>query len=609
MEGERNNKRNAMIPRPGLDPDIPLPSIERNDSGLPENSTTPIPPNRQRLQQRGGLIGSRQHRTSTTSQIPPELLRERRGSDAAYAASLSHLLGPINPRGHQQLAPARTPSQGQPPGSHPQTVGSSGRPMSRYINTRVPDLLPGAPPLFSRQHASSSQLPERNTTSRGGLEAYRSSLNPRNTQQQPSSFVETASRSDSAPVSAPNLQYSGPVIYNPLKIAFGPNNAISYAAEAPHNTRERFQSKSNVFTPGREPYLSQPSSHQPFIQTHNDSGGARDTSTASQVLGSTATGPGSTAQDSFGDLVPAARKRGRPQGSKTNNTKLRRMEPPPPRTALPGSATRTPLPSSSVPVPLSQQPAVARSSRHVTFSLAKNASVMLNPFSKIVSATVKLIADNGQVWEYKYPGIRRNWKKGPSGKATVAKLNDWTNSILRRRLPDNFPAAARKTSNSTPPKPKADKWTEWERAFLEAHIMDAVREKKGNLDAEDWKVVADAQNDEFLDYKRLPGLPLAQLISRTFTIDNIPVVRGGGFTKIEGYFPERSSSEIQSILYSWPDIQEKIKEEVKKNRGKVPAFLDCDTDISDSETSSDDESGTKDTIIVDTGRKVLSPEK
>lgn len=233
---------------------------------------------------------------------------------------------------------------------------------------------------------------------------------------------------------------------------------------------------------------------------------------------------------------------------------------------------------------------------------------MLSPFIKIVPAILKLVADDGQVWEYKYAGTRRNWKKGQNGKVSVAKLNEWANTILRRRLPGHFPAAAAKRSSSAPLKTKADKWTEWEKVFLEAHIMDAVKAKKTNFDEEDWKLVAEAQNEEFAEYKRLPGLPLAQTTSRTLTIDNIPVVRGGGFTKTEGYFPERSSTEIQSMLYHWPEIQEKIKEEIKKNGGKVPVYLDCDTDVSDSEFSSDDENGIQDSITVDVGGNELTAE-
>lgn len=228
---------------------------------------------------------------------------------------------------------------------------------------------------------------------------------------------------------------------------------------------------------------------------------------------------------------------------------------------------------------------------------------MLDPFTKIVPATVKLVADNDEVWEYKYVGTRRNWKKGQGGKVTVSKLNEWANAILRRRIPGSFPPAAKKRVYSAPPPPKLknDKWTEWERVVLEAHILDAVKAKKANLDEDDWQLIADAQNEEFFGHKRLPGLLMALLTSRSLTIDDFPVIRGGGYTKTEGYFPKRSSSEIQNILYHWPDIHEKVKQLIRRHRGKAPLYVDCDTDISDSERTSDDENGAKEVNTAEIG--------
>ncbi|EDN95241.1 predicted protein [Sclerotinia sclerotiorum 1980 UF-70] len=428
MEG-RNQNKGAVTSRFGPNPDEPLMSIEGRDTGSSDDASAPMPPAREWSQQRGGLIGSRHHRTSSTTHIPTQLAREQRGSGSGYSASLS--LGSRNPRGQQQL--------------------SSGP---------VPD-------------------------------------------------------------------------------ALNPNDNSNYPTQLPPNLRQRAQMQLGLSA-------------------------ARGMVLPAESLASKGTAIGSsiTTQSPFGVLVPD-------------------------------------------PVSSSQQLKATRASRGVTFSLAKNASVRLNPFRKVVPATVKLVADNGQLWKYKYPGARRDSKSELSGNVTIARLNDWANSILRRRLPDNFPAAAREGSSSTPPKPKADKWTEWERAYLEAHIMDAVKAKKTKLDEEDWQLIADAQSEEFFHHKRLPGLPLAHLTSCTLTIDNVPVIRAGGFTKIEGYFPKRSSSEIQSILYHWPDIQEKIKEEIRKNHGKTPEYLDCGTDLSDSETTSDDENGENDTNMVDSDASEL----
>lgn len=220
---------------------------------------------------------------------------------------------------------------------------------------------------------------------------------------------------------------------------------------------------------------------------------------------------------------------------------------------------------------------------------------MVSPYTKTVPATLRLVADNGDLWEYKYPGTRRNWKKT---KIHVSKLNHWNNTLLHRKLPEWFPAPQSKRSSSAPLGPRADKWTEWERASLEAHIIDAVKEKKGDLGEEEWQKVADLQNEEFFEHKRLPGLPLAESTSRSLTINSVPVTRGGGHTQTEGCFPERTSAEIQSILYSWPSIHEKVRQLIKQHRGKVPSYLDCDTDLSDSDTSLDVQNEGNTTIMV-----------
>ncbi|KAF7876682.1 hypothetical protein EAF04_001767 [Stromatinia cepivora] len=592
-----------MISRFGPTPDEPLISIERSDTGSPDDSPALLPPTRERIQQRGGLIGSRYHRTSSTTHIPPQLTREKRGSSPGYAASLSPFLGPINPRGQQQLssrpATGRTSTQNHVSESYHQPVDSynwqpssqitpNGRPMSNTINANTfGSSRLSAARFHSRQQSSSHQVIDRATTSRGGPESQFTPANLQNAQPQRSFQPVRAFRSNYEQAPAGNFQYSAPITYNPLTEALDPDDTSNYPTQIPPNLRQRAQRQLGLSATGG-------------MELPAESQASEDTTTTSN----------NTAQSTFGVLVPPGKKRGRPPGSKNKNTNTRRMQPPPQRTILPGPSVKASLPSSAAPVPFSQQLNTARASRGVTFSFTKNASAMLNPFSKIVPAAVKLVADNGQLWEYKYAGTRRNWKKAPNGKITVVKLNDWANSILRRRFPDNFPTAARKRSSSGPPRPKADKWTEWERAYLEARIMDAMKTaKETNLEEEDWQLIADAQNEEFLDYKRLPGLPLAQLTSRTLTIDNFPVIRGGGFTKTEGYFPERSSSEIQSILYHWPDIQEKMEEEIKKNGGKIPNYLDCDTDLSDSEMTSDDENGKNNTVLVDTGANELVTEE
>ncbi|KAI9643251.1 hypothetical protein NHQ30_007867 [Ciborinia camelliae] len=604
MEGETHNK-NAIPPRLGLNPDDPLPSVERTDTGSPESAAAIALLTIERSQQQGGMVRNQHRRTASISQIPQQHFREPRGSDSTYAANLSQFLGPLNPRGRQKLdinpVPATISSSGlQTTGSHNWQSSSqvpSKRSSSRSINTRDSGHLASQVHPSSRQSLYNHQVPDQTTTSRGGPEAHRSLRHPQDTQQQPSSPAVPAFRSGYAQVPTQNSQYSGPVSYNPLTLALDPDNTgtLNYPpTQAPRKLHRRGQSHSSFSLPGLDSYIQQssiPQSHQAPIQDNSDGEEEGDTLTT--------TGPSSTTGGLLGVLVPPGRKRGRPLGSKTKNTNKRKIQPLSARAILPGPSATSALPSYAVPVPLSQQLTPARPSRETNFSLAKNASLMLNPFSKIVPGSIKLVADNDQVWEYKYSGTRRNWKKGPSGKVTVAKLNHWANTILRRRLPDNFPFVTRKISNPDPPQPKFEKWTEWERSFLEAHILNYIRENRRYLDEKDWENVADAQNQEFVPHRRLPGLPLAQLTSRTLTIDNVPVVRGGGFTKTDGYFPERTSSEIQNILYNWPDIQEKIKEEVTSIRGKVPAFLDCDTELSDSEVSTDDENEANDTIVVD----------
>ncbi|APA14059.1 hypothetical protein sscle_12g088290 [Sclerotinia sclerotiorum 1980 UF-70] len=552
MEG-RNQNKGAVTSRFGPNPDEPLMSIEGRDTGSSDDASAPMPPAREWSQQRGGLIGSRHHRTSSTTHIPTQLAREQRGSGSGYSASLS--LGSRNPRGQQQLSsgpvPGRTSNQSQMSESYHPPVSSYNlqspsqtipkpQQISDTINTNTSGSSPSSAAYFhSRQQSSPNQVAGRVMTSRGRPESQFTPINLQNEQPVPFSHPAQAFRSNYEQVPPGNFKYSGPINYNPLTDALNPNDNSNYPTQLPPNLRQRAQMQLGLSA-------------------------ARGMVLPAESLASKGTAIGSsiTTQSPFGVLVPD-------------------------------------------PVSSSQQLKATRASRGVTFSLAKNASVRLNPFRKVVPATVKLVADNGQLWKYKYPGARRDSKSELSGNVTIARLNDWANSILRRRLPDNFPAAAREGSSSTPPKPKADKWTEWERAYLEAHIMDAVKAKKTKLDEEDWQLIADAQSEEFFHHKRLPGLPLAHLTSCTLTIDNVPVIRAGGFTKIEGYFPKRSSSEIQSILYHWPDIQEKIKEEIRKNHGKTPEYLDCGTDLSDSETTSDDENGENDTNMVDSDASEL----
>ncbi|QSZ33404.1 hypothetical protein DSL72_004972 [Monilinia vaccinii-corymbosi] len=536
MEGEKNNKEDAMPPQLGLDPDDPVPSIEGSKST--EDAVTATLPRRERTQPRRGLDGSQRRQTPNTHQIPPQLLGEQSGSAAACAENLGGLLGLLNPRAHQQQAVDRAPDG---IAAYHASLSAFPGPINPHGQQQLDGRVPSS--RDASHHASSGNLPG------------------------------PVPRSDPARVPHRRINSPGHITtYRRIAMAPARENTLSRSIQAPQDLQQRIQSQAVLSTSGHGSYSQQTGGDQSFTPAPDNPVMGRDRPTVPQAS------------------VNAATDRRLPLGSKTTNTNMRRMQTPPPRAILPGTS-RTPLPSSAFPVPLSQQPTKARPCPEKTFSLTRNASLMLNPFSKIVPASVKLVADNGQLWEYKYPGTRRNWKRGPKGAVTVAKLNRWSNIILRRRLPDDFPAGPRSRSGSARPKPKADKWTEWERVYLEAHILDTINLKGGYLDEEGWQLVADAQNEEFLDYKRLPGLPLAVLTSRTLTIDNIPVMRGGGFTKTEGYFPERSASEIQSILYSWPEIQEKIKEAIRAHRGKIPAYLDCETDLSESELSSDDENG------------------
>ncbi|KAB8293332.1 hypothetical protein EYC80_007656 [Monilinia laxa] len=637
MEGKRLIKQEPISPLFGLEPDTPIPSIERSNSRSLETQVTTEVPRRERIHPRGGLIGSQRHQTSNTQQIPPQLLREPRGSFASYADNLREFLGPLDPIGHEQRRQAiRLSRQQAQDAIHDPTSDASyyeslreflgplnprGQQQQQHISgsSSWPSLVLGTDRFQSvarprsMQYSSTYQAPGQITPFRRFSGARRGFVRPIDSQPQLQIDPMPIHRSDSAQFHGKNVNRSDPAAYNPLSMALDHDNTLQTSVRAPQHLQQSIQSLSGLSDSDNSPYIQQTDSNLSYVPAQNDVPVPmdKDRFSAPRALMDTATGSSSTTRGSLGTSVPVEKKmsHGRPLGSKTENNNPRRMQIPNLRPILPVPSAGIPSQSSSGTVPSSQQPTKTRSNHETTFRLTRNASLMLNPFSKIVPASIKLVADNGQEWEYKYPGTRRNWKKGPSGKVTVAKLNVWANAILRRRLPNDFPAGPRKRSNSAPSKPKADKWTEWEKGYLESRIMDAIRIKKGNLDEEDWKLVAEAQNEEFLDYKRLPGLPLALLTSRMLTIDNVPAIRGGGFTKTEGQFPERSGPEIQSILYRWPEIQEKIKGEIKKHRGKIPAYLDCDTDLSESEVSSDDENGTVDTYAVGTDRMEFDAEE
>ncbi|KAF7943141.1 hypothetical protein EAE96_011083 [Botrytis aclada] len=569
MEGENQGNGDSTAPRSGLNPDDPLPSIESNDASSIQDMPAPMPRPRERRPQRGGLIGSQRHqRVPSSSQVPPHLLRARRGSSPAYAAALSPYLGPINPRGHQRL---------------------SDNPVPAMVSNRVqmPESYLRTPNTENAQSLSRS----RNNNTLGSNQTTKAQLQPR--QDVSSGQVADQTMEDRAQPLSGNFHYSGPISYNPLTEALNPQNASFYSTPMSPNPKKRHQMQSNA---AHRSSIQQSGSANRWPSQEDSYMGGMEPSVDLQALGSVAVGSSNAAQGPWGGLIPQPkRKRGNTTRSKTKNTDSISMQSPPPRSIAPSFLGKNPVPAFAIPVPINEQINTPRSKREAKFSLVKNAAAMLDPFTKIVPASVKLVADNGQVWEYKYAGSRRNWRKGQGGKVTVAKLNEWANSILRRRLPEGFPPALKKRVYSAPPPPKrkADKWTEWERAILEAHILDAVNAKKADLDEEDWQLIANAQNEEFSGHKRLPGLSMAQLTSRTLTIDDVPVIRGGGYTKTEGYFPERSSSEIQKILYHWPEIHESIKQVIRRHRGKIPVYVDCDTDLSDSERTSDDENGEK----------------
>ncbi|KAF7918745.1 uncharacterized protein EAE97_011840 [Botrytis byssoidea] len=570
MEGENQRNDDSMASGSGLNPDLPLQSIENNDTGSTQEVSAPMPRTGERRPQRGGLIRIRRHqRVPSSSQVPSYLLRARRGSSPAYAAALSSYLGPINPRGHQRLPedplPTMIPNRVQEPESYLRRANTENtQSLSRARNNNT---------LGSNHPAGLQLQPGKNVSS---------------------SQVADHTMADRVQPLSGNFHYTGPISYNPLTEALNPRNAQFYSTPMSPNPKKRRQMQSDA-AHYSSIQRSDPANRR-SSQRDSYMGGV-EPSVDLQALRSVAVGSSNATQGAWGVLIPKQpqRKRGRTTGSKTNNTDSVTMQPPPPCPIAPSPPERSPVLSSAIPVVLNEQIDRPRSKRKTTFSLVKNAAAMLDPFTKIVPATVKLVADNDEVWEYRYAGTRRNWKKGQGGKVTVAKLNEWANAIIRRRLPGSFPPAAKKRLFSAPPPPRLnnDKWTEWERAFLEAHILDAVKAKEGNLDEEDWQLIADAQNEEFLGQKRLPGLPMALLTSRSLTINDVPVIRGGGYTKTEGCFPKRSSSEIQNILYHWPDIHEKIKQLIRRHRGKVPIYVDCDTDISDSERTSDDENGEK----------------
>ncbi|RAL62052.1 hypothetical protein DID88_002539 [Monilinia fructigena] len=491
-----------MSPPFGLDPDTPISSIERSDSGSPEAQVTAALHRRERIHPRGGLIGSQRHQTSNAQRIPPQLLREPRGSlasyadnlreflgpldpigheqrrqairlsrqqeqadipdptsDASYYESLREFLGPLNPRGQQQQhqqavtrVHSRVSSQSHLADPRSQTAGlydlqsssqtSNSRPMSNHIRTLGSDQSQSLTRPRSMQCPSPYQIPAQITPFRRLSGAHRGLLRPIDSQSQLQIDAIPIHRSDSAQFHGQNVNRSDPVAYNPLSMALHHDNAL----QTPFRARA-------------EP-AAETGSNLSIVPAPNDIPMDKDRFSAPQALMDTATGSSSTTKGSSGTSIPAEKKRsrGRPLDSKTKNNDPKRMQ-------IPNLRFILPVPSAGIP----------------------------SQSSSIVPASIKLVADNGQEWEYKYPGTRRNWKKGPSGKVTVAKLNVWANAILRRRLPNDFPTVPRKSSISAHSKPKADKWTEWERGYLESHIMDAIRTKKGNLDEEDWKIVAEAQ--------------------------------------------------------------------------------------------------------------------
>jgi hypothetical protein len=221
-----------------------------------------------------------------------------------------------------------------------------------------------------------------------------------------------------------------------------------------------------------------------------------------------------------------------------------------------------------------------------TFSLINNATVKLDPFSKEANAAfplnpvLTLNSDDGKKWEYHYP---RNSGENNSNSGVIDKINRWNNEILGRRLPHDFPIV------SFSPTTKRQNWTTSERNNIEREIIDFIQENKDAPKREDWDRIAQLHNDKFEGYMRILDITWATTVSRSLRINGISATRGGGLTKKKGVYPARSAAEIQSILYKWPHIQQIIIEETTKVGGTVPVFNDCDTDLSDSESSESEE--------------------
>lgn len=317
MEGRNPNKKKANIPRSELSPDAPLPSIERNNTRSRNNAPAPPPPVREQTQRRVNLPGGSQYRPQSTSQVPPQYLRERRGTDAAHAELLKPYLGPINPAGQQKLLsnspPAKASNPDQISESNLQTgvhnlssssQTSNGAPLSRYIAAPSSDRLPRAR-QHSRQHSSSHQLSDRSTVSRNEPEAHKGLTNLRNPQQQRPFRPTPPYQSFLAQPSTGNFQYTGPINYNPLTEALNPNDTSHYPTPIPQNLRQRVQNQSISSTPRQNSYAQKASSNQVPIEAQRSV--IRDMNEPveeSRALRDTSIGSSITGQGSFGVLVP-----------------------------------------------------------------------------------------------------------------------------------------------------------------------------------------------------------------------------------------------------------------------------------------------------------------
>lgn len=366
MEGKKPIKQEPMTPQFDLDPDDPIPSIERSESGSPELQVTTALPRRERIHPRGGLIGSQRRQTLNIQQIPRPLRREPRGSLASYADNLREFLGPLDPLGHEQrreairisrqqeqadvhdrtsdaryyeslreflgpLNPRGQQPQPQPQQAvtrvnsrvssqshladprtqtaglsdlHPSSQASNSRPMSNHIRALGSDRFQSVIHPSSMQYSSPYQLPVQVTPFRRFSGTPRDLVLPIDSQPQLRSNAMPIHRSHSAKVSGQNVDHSNSVAYEPLPMALDHDTTLQTSVPAPQNLQQSINSLSVFPTSDNSSYVQQNSKHQSNIPAPDEFAMGGDELIALQSSIPTATGSSSTTQGSSSTSIP-----------------------------------------------------------------------------------------------------------------------------------------------------------------------------------------------------------------------------------------------------------------------------------------------------------------